>query len=269
MSAAVDAATVKACCTSVYEHEAAGWLLGESFHPGGTALTERLAELLDLSHGQRVLDVAAGRGASAVHLAASRDLSVHGVDLSPHLVSAARHRAEDTGVGARTSFEVGDAERLPLESEAFDAAICECALCLFPDKAGAMREIARVVRAGGRVGIADLVVDRRRLPPELDTLVGRVACLGDARTLEENLRLIEDAGLRVDVVERHDEALAGMIDRIDARLSVAAMVFPAEAVGLDLAAAHRLVAQARRVVGEGVAGYALIAATVPGNGHAG
>jgi arsenite methyltransferase len=66
----LEPSTVKQCCAAAYDSDAAKMLLGDSFHPGGTKLTERLGRILNLSPRTRVLDVAAGRGASAIFLAA-------------------------------------------------------------------------------------------------------------------------------------------------------------------------------------------------------
>jgi hypothetical protein len=65
----VAASEVKQCCARLYESEIVRRLLGESFHPGGTALTERLAALLELSPDHVVLDAASGKGTSALFLA--------------------------------------------------------------------------------------------------------------------------------------------------------------------------------------------------------
>ena len=69
---ATSATEIKTCCASLYESDWTRLLLGDSFHPGGLNLTERLGELLDLGPGQRVLDVAAGVGTSAIFLARLR-----------------------------------------------------------------------------------------------------------------------------------------------------------------------------------------------------
>ena len=264
MTTTVDASTVKACCASLYQHQLTRWLLGDTLHPGGTELTDRLSALLGLSRGEVVLDVAAGPGASALRIASRTGASVQGVDLSAELVASATVQARSLGLADRVTFQVGDAERLPLGDDAVDAVICECALCLFPEKADAVREMVRVVRAGGRIGIADVVVDHRRIPAELETLAGRVACVADARSLDEYVRLLEDQGLRIDVVERHDEALVTMLDTIDARLVVAQMALPPSGGPVDLARARGFVAMTRDVVDEGFAGYVLIAASAPG-----
>ena len=60
----LDSDFVKACCTAVYESEYTKLLLGNSFHPGGMALTERLGALLELKPTDHVLDVATGQGSS-------------------------------------------------------------------------------------------------------------------------------------------------------------------------------------------------------------
>ena len=77
-----DAGEMKQCCARLYESEIVSRLLGESFHPGGIALTERLGQLLGLTPASRVLDAASGKGTSAVVLAQRFGCSVIGVDLS-------------------------------------------------------------------------------------------------------------------------------------------------------------------------------------------
>jgi hypothetical protein len=57
----------KQCCAAVYDSDAAKLLLGDALHPGGTELTERLGRMLNLGPRMRVLDVAAGRGTSALN----------------------------------------------------------------------------------------------------------------------------------------------------------------------------------------------------------
>jgi arsenite methyltransferase len=60
------AADTKQCCARLYESEIVSQLLGDSFHPGGAALTERLGQMLGLMSGSHVLDAASGTGTSAV-----------------------------------------------------------------------------------------------------------------------------------------------------------------------------------------------------------
>ncbi len=98
---------IKSCCARLYESDYARLLLGDSFHPGGMALTERLGSMLALGPGKRVLDVAAGVGTSAIHLARTFGCDVIGVDYGAENVKAAAAQAD---AGDRVRFEQGDAE---------------------------------------------------------------------------------------------------------------------------------------------------------------
>ncbi|MDX1522427.1 MAG: methyltransferase domain-containing protein, partial [Anaerolineae bacterium] len=158
---------LKTCCAALYESDWATLILGDSLHPGGLALTERLGQLLDLQPGRRVLDVAAGRGTSAFFLAETFGCEVVGVDYGAEVVKAAQAEAETRGLDHLVSFVQGDAENLRFAEASFDAVICECAFCTFPDKSTAAAEFARVLRPGGRVGLSDLI-RTDSLPPELE-----------------------------------------------------------------------------------------------------
>jgi ubiquinone/menaquinone biosynthesis C-methylase UbiE len=263
---AISAEEVKSCCAAAYSSDAVALLMGESYHPGGLALTRHLAGRLGLSAGSRALDVASGRGTSALLLAAEFGAHVDGVDLSEANVAVATDAAHDLAVSERVRFVVGDAERLPVGpgqlDGGYDAVICECALCTFPDKAAAASEFARALRPGGRVGITDVIADRARLPAELTSLAAWVACVADARTMDGYAAILEESGLAIIGVERHDAAVLRMIEQIEARLAVARITARErlEAAGIDLAHAAPVLAAARQAVGDGVLGYGLFVA---------
>jgi arsenite methyltransferase len=252
----------KRCCAAAYSGDAVAMVLGESYHPGGLALTRELLSHLELRAGQRVLDVAAGRGASALLIATEHPVEVDGVDLSPAGVDHANAAAHGAGLGSRVRFHLGDAERLPFGDGVFDAAVCECAFCTFPDKPAAAAELARVLRRGGRLGISDVTVAPPGLTGDLAGLAGWVACLADARPLEEYSSILAAAGLRTVHTERRDAALARMVEEIDARLRALRMVRAAVPAveGFDFDRALDLCAQAAAAVRDGVAGYAMLVA---------
>lgn len=255
----VDGEALKACCAAAYGHDAVALILGPSYHPGGLELTRRLASALELRGGERVLDVASGPGTTALFLAEEFGVEVDGIDLSVDSVNRARSAAAEKGLGERVRFVEGDAERLPFPDESFDAVLCECALCTFPDKARAASELARVLRPRGRLGITDVTLDRTRLDPELASLAGWVACLADARPAADYAALLADAGLEVTASEPHDDALARMVEQIQGRLKALSML-PSLPVPFDVASALRHCGLAARAVASGVAGYHLLVA---------
>jgi arsenite methyltransferase len=260
-----DSTQIKACCAAAYGQDAVALVLRESYHPGGLALTRRLARALGLRPGQHVIDVASGPGATARLLAAEFGVTVDGVDLGQSAVDHARSAAQAAGLPATVRFSVGDAERLPLPGGMADAVVCECAFCTFPDKAAAAGEFARVLRPGGRVGITDVTVADGGLPAELTTLTAWVACIADARPVSRYTDILAVAGLRTVRVDPHDDALARMIDQIEARLAVLRMTAADQlmAAGVNVDAVLRYTAVARRAVADGLLGYALLVAEKP------
>jgi ubiquinone/menaquinone biosynthesis C-methylase UbiE len=110
---------------------------------------------VSLALGQRVLDVACGTGliAFAAAQAVGREGHVVGVDLSGEMVDAARRRAHEREVTS-ARFERMDAGHLDLPDAGFDVALCALSLMYMPDPEQAVREMRRVLRSGGRLGLA-------------------------------------------------------------------------------------------------------------------
>lgn len=256
---AAGAEAVKSCCASVYGSDLVALFLGDSYHPGGAALTRRLADLLDLRPSEQVLDVASGTGTTAFLLVQERGVDAVGVELGESQVARARAEAERLGLTGRVRFEMGDAERLSLPGTSFDAALCECAFCTFPSKDVAAAELARVLRPGGRVGIADIWLEPERLDQEMRGLAGWVACLAGARPIAELVRILETAGLGVTNVERHDDALAETIEQVEARIRALKIADLPALRGLDYSRGIAIACQAAQVVEEGRGGYVLLA----------
>jgi len=259
---ALEAPMLKQCCARAYESEAARWLLGDSFHPGGLALTERLGVQMDLGAADRVLDVASGRGTSALFLAERFGCSVTGIDFGEESVAAANAEVLARGLSDRVSFRQADAESLPFEDGAFDALVCECAFCTFPDKALAAREFARVLRPDGRVGVSDLTRSAR-LPQDLEGLLAWIACIADAQPVVEYAECLRNAGFLVQTIEPHPEALQTLVHQVRGRLlgaDVMRGLRKIELPGVDLAAARRMAMSAAEAIARGELGYALITA---------
>ena len=256
---------VKQCCARLYESDLTRFLLGDSFHPGGLKLTGQLGRMLGLSPSSRVLDVACGKGTTAVFLAREFGCGVFGVDYGHQNVEAARSLAQSEQLESCVQFEHCDAEKLPFTDESFDAVICECAFCTFTEKATAAREFLRVLRRGGRVGISDLTRSEI-LSKDLDGLLAWVACIGDAQSAEGYVAYLRDAGFSVDSIEQRNDALEEMVDHVRMKLlgaEIMAGLNKLQLPGIDLGAAKRMATSAMAAIRQGQLGYALICATKP------
>lgn len=252
--------TVKSCCASLYETDWARLLLGETFHPGGLELTERLGTLLELDSTSRVLDVASGKGTSAIYIAQHFGCEVVGLDYGEKTVVDASAAAESAGMVGKVTFKWGDAEGMPFENGEFDAVICECAFCTFPAKQNAAREFARILRPGGRVGISDLT-RIGPLPTELETLLAWIACIADAQPVNEYVRYLQQAGFSNLSVELHDQVLSELISGIRTKLLGAELMVKLKKLdlpGIDFEQAKQLAHSANDAVKKGILGYAII-----------
>jgi arsenite methyltransferase len=264
-SRSLDPAAVKACCVTGYSSDVVTLLLGAAYHPGGTQLTRRLLDTLDVGPGDRLVDVACGIGTTGLLAAQEYGAFVDGVDLSQANVKLATSAAAAAGLADRVRFHHGDAEALPLPDAGWDVVVCECALCTFPDKASAAAEMARVLGRGGRVGITDITADPTRLPAELTSLAAWVACIADARPAGEYRGLLEAVGLRVTAVEHHTQALDRMIRQIAARLDLLKIIARPRLneLGVDLTRTGPVLEAAHTAAREGILGYVLVVAQKP------
>lgn len=116
-----------------------------------------LLELVPAERGSRWLEVACGPGLLARGLA-ERVGSVHGVDLTPAMVELAQDEAREAGLDNLT-FSLGDATALPFEAASFDGALTRFSLHHIPAPQRVLAEMARVLRPGGRLIVADHVAD--------------------------------------------------------------------------------------------------------------
>jgi arsenite methyltransferase len=195
-------------------------------------------------------------------LAARFGCQVVGLDYGRRNVEAATKEARARGLTERVAFYCGDAERLPFASGTFDAVICECALCTFPDKPTAASEFARVLKPGGRVGISDLTRSGA-LPPELEGPAAWIACIADARPVGDYQALLAGAGLALGITESHDGALVDFVAAIRSRLFATEIMIglkKLELPGIDLMLVKDIVRQAYAAAKSGILGYAIVTA---------
>ncbi|HEY8694506.1 MAG TPA: methyltransferase domain-containing protein [Chloroflexota bacterium] len=259
---ATDATDVKACCAALYQNDYVRTLLGDSFHPGGAGLTKELGTALGLSGGDRVLDVASGKGTSAFVLADAFGCRVTGVDYGDRNVEEANARGH-----ALCQFRQGDAEQLPFEAATFDAVISECAFCTFQSKRTAAAEMFRVLKPGGRLGLTDMTLFAERIPEALDNLLSIVACIGDARPAAEYRRILGEAGFEGFVEADQSKHLLEMVNDIKKKINLARFAVAINKLdlgGMDLNAARETALLAKKTIEAGAAGYVLLTGKKPG-----
>jgi ubiquinone/menaquinone biosynthesis C-methylase UbiE len=201
-----DAAAHRRETARQFGENARGYAVSRTHAEGGTRdlLLERLQPVMD----EVALDVACGAGGMTLALAPFVR-RVIGADLAPEMLHAtrlgARRLSRDNVLLAQA-----DAHRLPFADRALDIVTVRMAPHHFEDPAGAVREMARVLRRGGRLGIADGTVPD---DPELDAFINRIDVLHDPTTVRnysarEWRAFYEAAGLRVDAVEEEAFDLA-------------------------------------------------------------
>lgn len=159
----------------------------------------------------RVLEVAVGTGRNLALFPPGVQLT--GIELSPAMLERARRRARALGMAA--DLRQGDAQSLDLPDGGFDTVVATLSLCSIPDDVAAVREMARVLRPGGRLVLLDHVASSspavRLAQSALDPLLVRLE--GD-HLLRRPEVAVRDAGLVVE--ERHRSAL-GIVLRLTAR----------------------------------------------------
>ena len=117
----------------------------------------RTVRALQLGDAPKVLDVATGTGDLAIDIARARPQArVYGLDPSTQMLSIAADKIAKRELGERVTLIVGDAQALPYANAEMDAATIEFGIRNVPDRAAGLRELARVVRPGGRIAVLEL-----------------------------------------------------------------------------------------------------------------
>lgn len=162
---------------------------------------------LGLGPGQRLLDIGCGSGGPSLRMVEESGAGVVGIDIHTQGIEVARREAARRGLGG-VSFEVIDAGgRLPFDDGSFDAVICVDAINHLADRAGVLRDWARVLRPGGRVLFTDPAVVTGPLTSEELAVRSSIGFfLFVAPDTDE--RMVADAGLRLTKKADLSEALA-------------------------------------------------------------
>ena len=156
--------------------------------------------LASLRPGEVVLDLGAGGGFDCFIAGPKVDAAgrVIGVDMTPDMLGKARRNIEAYQKQSRLNnveFRLGEIEHLPVEDASVDVVISNCVINLSPDKPQVWREIARVLRPGGRVAVSDLALLKplpRAVAEDVEALVG---CISGASLVDDVRRMAREAGL--------------------------------------------------------------------------
>lgn len=126
-------------------------------HPRFIAMTDQYLQAMNIDAANTVLDMGCGTGVAARSIAQRKGFAGHitAIDLSSYLIAAAGRLAEEEGVGGAIEFHTGDSHTLQLSAATFDAAVAHTLVSHVGDPLTVLREIARVVKPGGTIGIFD------------------------------------------------------------------------------------------------------------------
>ena len=172
---------------------------------GGTASTEELAALAGVTQHSRILEIGSGVGGPALHLAATFDCHVVGLDLVKTNVEEANRRAKERKLNHLTSFQQGDALSMTFPSGSFDIVWGQDAWCHIPDKAKLIEKIGNVLTSGGLVAFTDWIETGPLTGKPREDMLAAMAA-PDIATLDEYKSYLENNGCKI----VHQENVSGV-----------------------------------------------------------
>jgi arsenite methyltransferase len=169
----------------------------------------------ELREGERVLDLGSGGGIDVL-LSAKRvgpTGRAFGLDMTDEMLALAQRNAAEAGA-TNVEFLRGHIESIPLPANSVDVVISNCVINLAADKPAVFREIARVLRPGGRMGVTDIVAEDRLTPAERAERGSYAGCIAGALSFSEFRAGLEAVGLTgISLTPTHDVA-DGMVGAI-------------------------------------------------------
>ena len=156
-------------------------------------------DLADLGDGESVIDLGSGSGMDVFFAAhqVGPDGRVVGIDFTVEQLDKARRLAAEAGIG-QVELREGRIDALPVDDESFDCVISNGVINLSPQKDRVFAEAARVLRAGGRLAIADIVSEQQLKESIVCDADLWASCIGGAAQEDAYRDAIEGAGLRID-----------------------------------------------------------------------
>lgn len=163
--------------------------------------------IASLRHGEVVLDLGSGAGFDSflAARAVGDEGKVIGVDMTAEMIAKARANAEKAGV-SNVEFRLGEIERLPVNDNSVDVIISNCVINLSPEKERVFSEAFRVLKAGGRVAISDVVATAELPKSVRNNLDLYTGCIGGAAYVGELRMMIERVGFQNIEITAKDES---------------------------------------------------------------
>jgi arsenite methyltransferase len=192
----------------------------------------------ELREGERVLDLGSGGGIDVLLSAKRVGLSgrAFGLDMTDEMLDLARQNADEAGA-TNVEFLKGQIEAIPLPAGSIDVVISNCVLNLAADKPAVFREIARVLRPGGRIGISDIVADDALTPAERAERGSYVGCIAGALSFSDFESGLREAGLAEISLTATHVVTDGMHSVIAKATKPASVSAPTPSTELPMAAA--------------------------------
>ena len=190
-------------------------LAEDIFHPGGVELTRKTVAALKLPGGARLVELGCGTGTTARMLAEEFGLRVSALDRSR--LNVERAEARFGGVRPAAQFLCADAQSLPFEDGAFDAALAECTFSLFADQSAALRETLRILKPGGQFAITDMATGGP-LPKDVARVLAPWTCLADAVDEQSYAAIFRAHGFQVTEICDESWGLGALILELKRKL---------------------------------------------------
>ncbi|WP_437679662.1 SAM-dependent methyltransferase [Sorangium sp. So ce131] len=224
-------------------------------------LTVRMIDAIAVGAGRRVLDVGAGNGKPAIRLAKATGCEVVGITNSRVQVEVATRHAASEGLDGQVRFLHADGMQLPFEADSFDAVWAVESLSHMPDRSQALREIARVLRPGGALAIADMVALAPVSDEQWAFLVAELQ-MNSLVTLDRYREVVRAAGLEVAQAAEISASTRKTGDKVRERMDANAEALSAH-YGTEFLAAMRESWSRAWAIYEDRMGYVLLTARKP------